>query len=199
LYNLPTRAVSADVLASHEAVVHSKLQAVTSKITAWLDAHGFASYERGLSLPVITADVPTSALTELGRLDGVAFVELRHPLKPAGTGTNCSSVTFQNCSPWFNTVKLAGAQGIIPSASNQKWCNGEGWVPSSSVLPAVTIFDSTVATSAHTTWVSELVSATASSRSAPGATIYSAATGFTSDADRPYQAWNLVRDDPKRR
>jgi hypothetical protein len=187
--HLQTRLASADVLASHEALVLSKLQTVTSKITAWLDKRGFPTYERGLSLPVITADVPAVALTELGRLDGVAFVEVRHPRKPAGTGTNCSTMST-NCSPWFDTVKLAGAQAIVPSASNQRWCNGEGWVPSSSLLPAVAIFDNTVGVSGHTTWVSEILSATASAESAPGAAIYSAATGLSSDADKAYQAWN---------
>src|SRR4029077_21144662 len=70
---------SSTVRANHQARTASRLHTVTSKVTRWLDARGFQTFERGIDSPVITADVPARALAELRRPGGVALGELQHP------------------------------------------------------------------------------------------------------------------------
>jgi len=165
--------------AAEQAQTKSRLNTATSKVVRWLDAHGFRTHERGIDTPLITADVPTNVLTELGHLDGVAIVNLKQPEVLAGT-------------TWFNTVKGPAAQAIVGSvAGGMGYCNGEGWQPDDYTFTPMTpsqLFDSTAPQYWHTRWTSELISATASSRMAPGATLYVA--GWNGSTTNLYSAWS---------
>lgn len=148
--------------AANRAQTASRLHATTSKVTAWLDARGCRTYDRGLESPVITADVPASALAALGRLDGVAIVHLRYPDRLAGFA-------------WFDTVRGPAAQATVSSAAGLAFCNGEGGQPSVYTYLNVApwqIFDATAQSTVHAKWTTELVSATTSFRMAPDALPY---------------------------
>jgi hypothetical protein len=166
---------NASVRAAHKAQTASRLHAVTAKVTHWLDARGFQVYDRGIDTPVITAAVPASALAALGRLDSVAIVHLRYPDVPAGF-------------TWYDAVKGPFAHVIVGSASGMAYCNGEGWQPDDyTYLTPYQRFDATGTVQSHTRWTSELISATASTRMAPGASPYIANWVFT--PVEKYTAW----------
>jgi hypothetical protein len=161
--------------ASHQAQTANRLRSATSKVTRWLDARGFRIYDLGIETPLITADVPASALTALGHLDGVALVHVMQPEVLAGF-------------TWFDTVKGPAAHAIVSSvAGGLAYCNGEGWQPDDyTYLSPFQIFDSGALANSHTTWTSELVSATASTRMAPGASHHVASWS----GSNKYNAWS---------
>ena len=167
---------NAGLRASVESKSLARLRTVTSKVTAWLDARGFTTYDRGTSDPSITADVPISALAELGKRDGVAIVGIRTPGAPTSTA-------------WFNAVKGPAAQGLVSSAAGQSFCNTEAQQPDSYAnlsVPSAQIFSSAGTTSNHMRWTAEIVAATAGSRMAPDATTYIA----NWDAGSVFSAWH---------
>ena len=164
--------------AAHQAQTASRLRAVTSKVTKWLDARGYRTYERGTDSPVITADVPASALAELGRLDGAGIVHLRYPDVPAGF-------------TWFDAVKGPAAHAIVGSVGGLAFCNAEGYQPNDyTYLTPSTIFDPTSISLVHTTWTTELISATGSTRMAPGASPYITAFAAGSGNYTQFEAWS---------
>jgi hypothetical protein len=163
---------------TYQADAASRLQAATSKITRWLDARGFRTYDRGIDSPLITADVPASALAALGRLDGVAIVHLKQPEVLASFN-------------WYDAVKGPAAHAVVGAVGGLPFCNGEGWQPDDytyTPAPAGQIFDSTAITSPHTRWTSELIAATTSIRMAPGASLYMASWHPTTGS--MYDAWS---------
>ncbi|HEY7376115.1 MAG TPA: hypothetical protein VIF57_28395, partial [Polyangia bacterium] len=163
--------------ASVEAKNLASLRAVTSKVTSWLDARGYATYDRGTSNPSITADVPISALADLGRLDGVAIVGIKRPGAARGHGNH-----------WFYAVKGSDAQGIIGSAAGQSFCNGEAKQPHSYAylsVPSGQVYTPAGSTDPHATWTTEFIGATTWTRMAPGSGTYVAnwAGGSASNFD----------------
>jgi len=161
----------------------SRLQTGTSKVTAWLDANGFATHTRGADTPLITAEVPASALADLGRLDGVAIVDLRYP-------------EVLNGFNWFDAVKAPSAQYLVSSAAGIPFCNGEGDQPDSyTYLDLSGILDSSSHPTMHARWTSELISTTAGNSMAPGAAFYLPANDLGTDGYDRYQAWTWCFSD----
>lgn len=144
---------------SYEVSARHAVVTVTSKIVAWLDARGYATYERGEHSPAITADVPAGVLTLLGQIDGVAAVGIRQP-------------DHELATTWLSAANLDQAQGFVPSTA-RPFCNSEGEQPDSYAnLNVTAIASPTAGPSWHQTWTTELVSSTNGFRAAPGATTY---------------------------
>ena len=137
--------------AKNEADRLATLHGAAAPVTAWLDARGFATYERGDHTPLIDADVPASALAELGRLAAVASVGYRAP------GQEASTVA------WYDTVKSTSAQGVVGSANGVTFCNMEGNQPSSYAwlsVPSSQIASATAPGGWHIQWTTELIAST---------------------------------------
>jgi hypothetical protein len=141
--------VNSAVRDAYEAKRVADVRAATSKIIRWLDERGYTIHEREANSPAVLADVPVSALAEIGRLDGVAVAGYRIADRPAATDA------------WFDTVKATAAQRIVASAAGQKFCNAEGYQPddySRLSLPfAYQLASPGGASSPHTRWTTELV------------------------------------------
>lgn len=133
---------------AHNATRLANVQAQTSSITAWLDAHGYAVSERGLQTPLILADVPASALAELGGLAGVAVIGYRR------------SETLTSAY-WSQNIKVPSALAVVGSASGQPFCNTESDLPNYTGYMSLPTLYSTlpsVILPSHMQWTTELIS-----------------------------------------
>jgi hypothetical protein len=140
----------------------ASVAAATGKVADWLRARGVTPSRSAQGLPAVFADVSSSLLDELGRVDGVVAMG-RH------RGATLASTA------WFGDVKGPAAQMIASSAAGQTFCNGESTQPDSTGCLATTsasFFNVNNQWSTHTRWTTELVSATIGTRMAPGAANY---------------------------
>ncbi len=161
--NPPPRAqLIADSTARHayEAQRRAGLQAAASPVVAWLDSHGYTTYDRGLDTPEITADVPATALAEMGRLKGLAQAGYRH-------------LTQHTANYWYDTVHTTSAHSIMGNASGTSFCNIDGVnVSSATYLNIYQTFNLLTAPYWHVTWTSELIAGTGTYAMAPSSTFF---------------------------
>jgi hypothetical protein len=147
----------------------ANVQAQTAKLTSWLDARGYPVYERGLRTPLVLADVPASALTDLGRVDGAAVIGYRRP-------ENLTSAY------WTQNIKVPAALAVVSSAAGQSFCNTEPDYPYyGGYLSAPTYYSSVPAHGTHMEWTTELIST--ASAYAQNDTVAPGATTFVGDWD----------------
>lgn len=159
------------------------LRSAAAPIVAWLEAHQYKIGDRGDRTPIITADVPASALTILGKLPGIAVVGLREAPRP-------------NSLAWFDTVNAGSVQSTIPSTSTP-FCMKELYQPDSYanlIVPSANIAAPTGTSGEHATWTTELIASTGPYRMAPSAPTYIANMTGSGGINLDEWCWSRARN-----